>query len=335
MEMELIGAIKVKDGLFLGDEFAAQDLEFVVANKVTHIINASARQVPNHWEPIGVKYVSLYWLDQDTQVLWDSRDEIFTQIYDFIESALKLGESVLVHSVRGQCRCVCALTVYMMKKYKWALFKTLEFLNSRRPDIDIRPSFLQQLAALENRLSRLATGVVSNTWAEVSDDPQTANEELILRNTFLNSQAGEIADYHNQSDPLPEKAFKLTWLDNNSGDSEKLTAEPHPSSLNPVENGFAIIRSCVKGGSQQEQKVPIQSFKKPRYRSEGIFNKRTLNYKKLDTESTIDATTDDLIKLADSVHQNMMRKSRKPEVDENRAFRGNSLNKRETSPTKK
>jgi hypothetical protein len=39
MEEALIGAIKIKDGLFVGDEFAAQDLEFVVTNKVTHVIN--------------------------------------------------------------------------------------------------------------------------------------------------------------------------------------------------------------------------------------------------------------------------------------------------------
>lgn len=335
MEMEVIGAIKIKDGLFIGDEFAAQDLEFVVANKVTHIINASARQLPSHWEPIGVKYLSLYWLDHDTQVLWDNRDEILSQIYDFIETALKLGESILVHSVKGQSRCICVLSAYMMKKFNWGLFKTLEFLNSRRPNIDIKPSFLQQLAALENRLSRLATGLMSNSWSEVSDDPNTSDEELILRNTFLNSQTRQITDYHNQSNSLLEKAFKLTWLDNNSGNSSKLTALPHPSSLNPVENGFAIIRSCIKGGSQQEQKVPIQSFKKPRYRSEGVFNQRTLNYKKLDTESTTDTTTDDLIKLADSVHQNMIRKTHKSEVDENRAIRVNSLNKREISPTKK
>ena len=43
MEMELVGAIKVKDGLFVGDEFAAQDLEFVVANKVSNIINCAGR----------------------------------------------------------------------------------------------------------------------------------------------------------------------------------------------------------------------------------------------------------------------------------------------------
>lgn len=41
--LDFIGAIKVKDGLFIGDEFAAQDLEFIVTNKVRNIINCAAR----------------------------------------------------------------------------------------------------------------------------------------------------------------------------------------------------------------------------------------------------------------------------------------------------
>lgn len=52
---DMIGAIKIKDGLFIGDSFAAQvisnyyflnlfqDQEFVVANKVTHIINCAGK----------------------------------------------------------------------------------------------------------------------------------------------------------------------------------------------------------------------------------------------------------------------------------------------------
>jgi protein-tyrosine phosphatase len=54
MEEDMIGAIKIKDGLFIGDSFAAKDLEFVVANKVTKIINCSGRQVQNQWSNIGV-----------------------------------------------------------------------------------------------------------------------------------------------------------------------------------------------------------------------------------------------------------------------------------------
>jgi hypothetical protein len=40
---DIISAIKIKDGLFIGYEFSAQDLEFVMANKVTHAINFTWR----------------------------------------------------------------------------------------------------------------------------------------------------------------------------------------------------------------------------------------------------------------------------------------------------
>ena len=52
----MIGAIKIKDGLFIGDSFAAKDLEFVVANKVSKIINCAGRQIQNQWMNIGVQY---------------------------------------------------------------------------------------------------------------------------------------------------------------------------------------------------------------------------------------------------------------------------------------
>lgn len=143
---DMIGAIKIKDGLFIGDEFAAQDLEFVMANKVTHVINCAGRQVPNHWESIGVVYLKFNWLDQENQVLFNDHkhgDTITTQIFDFIESAMKKTESVLVHSVRGQSRAASVLAVYIMRKYRWSLLKTLEFLNSRRPELEIRGTFIQ------------------------------------------------------------------------------------------------------------------------------------------------------------------------------------------------
>lgn len=68
MDKELFGAIKIKDGLFLGDDYASQDLEFVVTNKVTRIINCCARQLTNQWESIGVAYLSYPWHDVDSQV---------------------------------------------------------------------------------------------------------------------------------------------------------------------------------------------------------------------------------------------------------------------------
>jgi len=291
MEMELIGAIKVRDGLFIGDEYAAQDLEFVVANKVTRIINCAARQVPNHWEPIGVNYLSFYWGDNDSQVLFDSKEETFSQIYQFIQEAEELGESVLVHSVKGQGRCICVVAAFFMKKYSWALFKSLEFLSSRRPDMDIRPSFVHQLANLEGRLEKY--GPKTAKWEEYNNP-----EDLVLRNTFLNAQMGPFVNYEKTES---EKEFKVNWADHGSEDKEKLVDILHPSSKNPVEDGFALMRSCIKGGNQAEFRAPLYVSKKvslaPKARAEN------LQPKNLDILREYGSSHDALNKLADALHQ--------------------------------
>ena len=64
-------------------------------------------------------------------------------IFDFINEAVLDGGKVLIHSVNGQSRSNCALATYLMRKHKWSMLKALEFLNSRRPDLEIRASFIR------------------------------------------------------------------------------------------------------------------------------------------------------------------------------------------------
>lgn len=55
-----------------------------------------------------------------------------------------------------------------MRKYKWSLLKTLEFLNSRRPDLEIRVSFIQQLSNYEVRV--FGGAKATRKWTELSND---------------------------------------------------------------------------------------------------------------------------------------------------------------------
>lgn len=184
----MIGAIKIKDGLFIGDSFAAKDLEFVVANKVTRIINCSGRQIQNQWNNIGVQYLTFHWLDEENQTLFDALDKTTNDIFAFVEEAMTEYESVLVHSVRGQSRASCVIATYLMRKYRWSLLKTLEFLNSRRPDLEIRATFIKQLSEYESRLKKRNLGPKTSKWDEVAEENKyLESEELMLRNTFINA----------------------------------------------------------------------------------------------------------------------------------------------------
>lgn len=181
-----------------------------MANKVTHIINCAGRQVPNHWEPIGVKYITYLWLDHDCQVVVDTKGRTDKECYEFIMSAVERGDSVLIHSAKGQSRACTVAALWMMRRYRWTAGKALEFLRSRKPELDIRPAFLRQLAAHDARLQ--GVGPKTSMWNEISEEGNIfENEELLLRNTYLNAQVGPFADLvvatHNNRSP------KLKWAD--------------------------------------------------------------------------------------------------------------------------
>lgn len=240
----------MKDGLFIGDELAAQDLEFVVSNKVTRVINCCAHQVPNHWEPIGVVYLPYFWDDDDKQIILDNRDVTANKIFHFIEEALQNAESVLVHSIRGQSRSCCVLSAYMMNKYCWGLRKTMEFLSSRRPDLNLKPAFLQQLSGYERRLMVVSKQKFSLDWSDSElDRPRPLeSEELLLKNTYINSQMGPLAEFPcNGGFQDPSLRQKLFWAD--SGADDKLRLEKPPGSDRVLKRNHAgqpILKSIIK-----------------------------------------------------------------------------------------
>ena len=75
-----------------------------------------------------------------------------------------------------------------MREYRWSLLKTLEFLNSRRPELEIRATFIKQLSEYENRLKLRNLGPHTSKWDEVSSQNRfLESDELMLRNTFINA----------------------------------------------------------------------------------------------------------------------------------------------------
>lgn len=113
---EAINFSKIKDGFFLGDESIASNLEVLLQFKISHIINAAGPQVINAWESLGIRYLTLNWSESPNQILFDQKDEIANKIVEFVDDSYKLGEGLLVHSLKGQNRCCIVVLIYLMKK---------------------------------------------------------------------------------------------------------------------------------------------------------------------------------------------------------------------------
>ena len=136
----------------------------------------------NNFESIGIKYLTLSWMEKPSQVLFDSKDEIANQIVLFIDNSLTHGEGLLAHSVRGQDRVCIVVLIYLMKKYNWTLKKSLEFLSSKKKDIIIPKYFMNQLSQFEKRLLA-KVGKQTSSW---NDEGIVKEEEKIMRNTYVN-----------------------------------------------------------------------------------------------------------------------------------------------------
>ena len=116
-----------------------------------------------------------------------------------------------------------------MRKYRWSLLKTLEFLNSRRPDLEIRVNFIQQLSDFENRLKLRGIGPQTKKWTELANESVfLESEELLLRNTFLNAKTGvdvQRAGKDTRSQTQSSSRPRLKWIDLASKGSVQLAFE--------------------------------------------------------------------------------------------------------------
>lgn len=95
-----------------------KDLEFLVTNKITKIINCAAKHIPNHWESIGIDYLTYHWLESETNFPIDH-----ARCFTFINDAIDTGEAVLVHSIKAHNRSIFIICVFLMRKYIIYLYK--------------------------------------------------------------------------------------------------------------------------------------------------------------------------------------------------------------------
>ena len=210
---EVLNISKIKEGFYIGDKIAAISIEVVVQFKLTHMINASGNQIINQWETIGMKYLTLNWSENPNQILFDPNDEIADKILFFIDDSFINGEGLLAHSFKGQNRVCIVVLIYLMKKYKWSLKKSMEYLKSKKQDVDIPPFFLSQLIKFEGRLIQRGELSKDIPWSyENLKDP----EEKLLRNTYINGL--NIINKSNKNDVIVnynKDSRHIIWADSN------------------------------------------------------------------------------------------------------------------------
>lgn len=267
--MSLAG-VKVCDGLFVGNEESANDLESIMACKITHIVNCCGKSISNQFGHLGIQYLTYNWEDVGSQTILDKGDLVINEVFDFVEAALACEEGVLIHSFNGESRSCCVLAAYLMKKYRWNFKKTKAFLSYRGLGCDIKMGLLHQLQSYDKRLAA-ECGPLGESWSV----PESGfnDEELLIRNTFMNVTETTKPDECLSS---KEKATSITcagvsrrisWSDASSGGILTEFQEPEnveellsplsgllctkKEKVLPTQNSTPqqlVLRSALKGG---------------------------------------------------------------------------------------
>jgi len=105
--MDIVWKEPTKGGkIYIGSETSAKASQKLISNNITHIVNCTDK-IPNHHE----KYFKYYRFDISSIVwkFWNKFDEkdvyeLLSPLFLFIDSALELGNSVLVHCLAGAHR---------------------------------------------------------------------------------------------------------------------------------------------------------------------------------------------------------------------------------------
>jgi hypothetical protein len=257
---------KIMDGFFVGAQDAGVDMEFMLSNKVMGVVNCAAHIIPNSLLRYDVKYLPFRWEDRKNTIMFDPRGRDLSRIVKFIDRIRIKGGAVLITSVNGTSRAIYATLAYFVQKFDWSILKALEYVQSKRVGILLKPVFLKQLAVAT--LTLKGSSKSEKALLEVEGSLETFHSrwtrnckstlETVLQNTFVNSHPSQDEEAMLGGDKAPSTR-RIGWWDG------------APIQTMPKEKGFkeAVAerrlqaRRASSGGLQRDEQKHAVMFAHP------------------------------------------------------------------------
>ncbi|MFX1535578.1 MAG: dual specificity protein phosphatase family protein [Promethearchaeota archaeon] len=127
-------------GLFVGSFAAAQKLEHLKEQGITHIVNCS-RELPLYHSG-KFEYLHVKLTDNTTQNIICA----FPAVINFIHQARNSGGVILVHCASGSSRSGTIAIAYLLALEGKGLDETIEIVQKQRSQVCPNPGFLKQLS---------------------------------------------------------------------------------------------------------------------------------------------------------------------------------------------
>lgn len=174
-------------GLYVGGDKVARDMEILRKNGITHIINCAGNACGNYF-PEQFTYMTLFLKDSKHE----SIDCIFYQTVDFIENARNKGGRVFVHCYQGVSRSVTVCLSYIIFKERQTFEEVLKKASQVRAIVQPNVGFEIQLKIWFKRLfeSFDSVGFSQRVYAVTShteEQPQRVVPRMFQNPLFENN----------------------------------------------------------------------------------------------------------------------------------------------------
>lgn len=116
------------DSVWLGNIYAAHDLNFLKDKKIKYVINATY-DVPNKYSFINYTTFPI----SDIEACYKNYINIMDKGADIINRAISENEPILVHCKRGHHRSAAIVAFYLMKYQNMSLVDAILLIKSSRP----------------------------------------------------------------------------------------------------------------------------------------------------------------------------------------------------------
>jgi tetratricopeptide (TPR) repeat protein len=134
----------VCDGVFIGSQATASNLEELKKNNITYILNVTS-EIPNYFENTENKFVYQREKILDSPTSNIVKGELLDRCIEFIEKAVNEKKNVLVHCQAGISRSGAVIVAYLMKKFNMDYDTALNKARECRSCISPNPSFEKQI----------------------------------------------------------------------------------------------------------------------------------------------------------------------------------------------
>nr|XP_046261297.1 protein phosphatase Slingshot homolog 3 [Scatophagus argus]XP_046261298.1 protein phosphatase Slingshot homolog 3 [Scatophagus argus] len=282
---------KIFDYLYLGSEWNAANFEELRKNNVGYILNVT-REIDNFF-PESFTYMNIRVYDvEETDLLSHWPDT-----YNFINTARKSGQAVLVHCKMGVSRSGSTVIAYAMKQQQWPLDVALPYVRDRRPIVKPNEGFMKQLQTY-NGILNASQQRHSALWRRKSRDQRQKSvrkEEVGDGNPEEEEEDDEELGDEDEESPVEKYSGSPDEKDDSEEDTEvfeepttQYDANQGPGQMKPPEvnpvitvapsvnrsgrmNLFSLMQSISELDDGDREQVPGSPRRSPgqRRRSQG------------------------------------------------------------------